>query len=95
MPGPIVEANNDGTKLKNYEGNDKDQMTIHGELNKLAANIAIGLNGAGVHYRSDYTASLILGEEVSISILRELKRYLPEPAKFSFNRFFTNALITI
>ena len=27
----IVEANNDGTKLKNYEGNDKDQMTIHGE----------------------------------------------------------------
>jgi hypothetical protein len=95
MPGPIVEASNDGTKLKNYEGNDKDQMTIHGELNKLAANIAIGRNGAGVHYRSDYTASLILGEEVSISILRELKRYLPEPATFSFNRFFTNALITI
>jgi hypothetical protein len=95
MPGPIVEANNDGTKLKNYEGNDKDQMTIHGELNKLAANIAIGRNGAGVHYRSDYTASLILGEEVSISILRELKLYLPEPATFSFNRFFTNTLITI
>ena len=70
-------------------------MTIHGELNKLAANIAIGRNGAGVHYRSDYTASLILGEEVSISILRELKRYLPEPATFSFNRFFTNALIAI
>jgi hypothetical protein len=95
MPGPILEANHDGTELKDYEGNDKNQITIHGELNKLAANIAIGRNGAGVHYRSDYTASLILGEEVSISILRELKSYLPEPGSFSFNRFFTNTPITI
>ena len=95
MPGPIVEANHTGKELKNYEGNDEDQIKIHGELNKLAANVAVGRNGAGVHYRSDYTASLILGEEVAISILKELKSYLPEQTTFSFNRFFTDDPITI
>ena len=101
MPGEMVRANHDGTKLKKYKGNDKNQMTIHGELNKLAANVAIGRNAAGVHYRSDYTASLLLGEEVAISILRELKSYLPEPQKdttqpiFSFRRFFTDTPMTI
>ncbi|HSF50812.1 MAG TPA: vanadium-dependent haloperoxidase [Nitrososphaeraceae archaeon] len=95
MPGPIVEANHNGKELKNYEGNDKDQIKIHGELNKLAANVAIGRNGAGVHYRSDYTVSLILGEEVAISILKELKSYLPEQTVFNFRRFFTDAPITI
>jgi hypothetical protein len=95
MPGPIVEANHNGRELKNYEGNDKDEITIHGELNKLAANVAIGRNGAGVHYRSDYTVSLILGEEVAISILKELKSYLPEQTVFNFRRFFTDDPITI
>ena len=101
IPGEILEANRDGTRLKKYKGDDKDQITIHGELNKLAANVAIGRNGAGVHYRSDYTASLILGEEVAISILTELKSYLPEPQKdpaqpiFKFKRFFTDAVESI
>lgn len=101
MPNKILESEDDGEGLKNYTGNDVDQIYIHGELNKLAANIAIGRNGAGVHYRSDYTASLILGEEVAISILKELRSYLPEPPSnsnqyiFRFNRFFTNTLMQI
>ena len=41
MAGTILEANHEGTKLKEYEGNDKNLMTIHGELNKLAANVAM------------------------------------------------------
>ena len=96
MPGKIVEAKHNGRRLKKYKGDDKDKITIHGELNKLAANIAIGRNAAGVHYRSDYTASLHLGEEVAISVLKELKSYLPEPQKdpvqpiFRFKRFFTD-----
>jgi hypothetical protein len=98
MPGKIVEAKRDGRRLKEYKGDDKDKITIHGELNKLAANIAIGRNAAGVHYRSDYAASLHLGEEVAISVLKELKSYLPEPQKdptqpiFRFKRFFTNTV---
>lgn len=49
-----------------------DAPTVEGELNKLAANIAIGRNAAGVHYRSDYTKSLALGEAVATAFLQEL-----------------------
>jgi hypothetical protein len=44
---------------------------VGGELNKLASNIALGRNIAGVHWRSDTTESLKLGEEVAIRFLRE------------------------
>ena len=46
-------------------------LTLEGELNKLAANISIGRNMAGVHYFSDYYDSLRLGEEIAIGILEE------------------------
>ena len=47
---------------------------LGGELNKLAANIAIGRNMAGVHYRTDYIESVKLGEMVAISILEDQKK---------------------
>ncbi|MDJ0703551.1 MAG: vanadium-dependent haloperoxidase [Leptolyngbyaceae cyanobacterium MO_188.B28] len=46
-------------------------LTLEGELNKLAANISIGRDMAGVHYFSDYFDSLRMGEEVAIGILEE------------------------
>lgn len=46
-------------------------LTLEGELNKLAANIAIGRNMAGVHYFSDYYDSLRMGEKIAIGILEE------------------------
>ncbi len=46
-------------------------LTLEGELNKLAANISIGRNMAGVHYFSDYYDSLRMGEEIAIGILEE------------------------
>ncbi|MEM9330080.1 MAG: vanadium-dependent haloperoxidase [Pseudomonadota bacterium] len=46
-------------------------LTLEGELNKLAANISIGRNMAGVHFFSDYFDSVRLGEEISIGILEE------------------------
>ena len=96
MPGKIVEASGSGRGLKEYKGNDIEKITVHGELNKLAANVAIGRNGAGVHYRSDYTASLLLGEQVAISILKELKDYyLPETVEFKFIPFFKDNVETI
>lgn len=48
-------------------------LTVEGELNKLAANISIGRNWAGVHYYSDYIESIKLGEAVAIGILEEQK----------------------
>ncbi|MEM8674001.1 MAG: vanadium-dependent haloperoxidase [Cyanobacteria bacterium P01_G01_bin.67] len=46
-------------------------LTLEGELNKLAANISIGRDMAGVHFFSDYYDSLRMGEEIAIGILEE------------------------
>jgi PAP2 superfamily len=44
--------------------------TVGGELNKLAANIAMGRNFAGIHWRSDAEQGLRLGESVALAWLR-------------------------
>ena len=46
-------------------------LTVEGELNKVAANIAIGRNWAGVHYYSDYLESFRLGEQIAVRLLEE------------------------
>ena len=46
-------------------------LTVAGELNKLAANISIGRDWAGVHYYSDYKQSLLMGEAIAIGLLAE------------------------
>ncbi len=46
-------------------------LTLEGELNKLAANISIGRNMAGVHYFSDYYDSLRMGEAIALGVLEE------------------------
>lgn len=84
LPNPVV-ASCDGLSLSPYTGTDK--LTIGGELNKVAANIAIGRNGGGVHYWTDYTASRKLGEDIAISILEEQKATYNEAGYFSLNKF--------
>lgn len=52
-------------------------MTVEGELNKLACNVAMGRSMAGVHYRSDNTRSLRLGETLAIVFLvREMRDFM-------------------
>ena len=48
-------------------------LTVEGELNKLASNISIGRDWAGVHYYTDYIESLRMGEEIAIGLLEEQK----------------------
>jgi len=60
----------DGLSLQKYEGAD---LTVGGELDKLAENIAYARNFAGVHFRSDAAEGLRLGEAVAIDYLREMK----------------------
>lgn len=67
---PVV-ATASGKGLDNYKGKDADKLTVEGELNKLAANVGIGRNHAGVHWRTDHTASIQLGEQVAISLLED------------------------
>jgi len=58
-----------GSSLNDTTGN--SFLTLEGELNKLAANISIGRNMAGVHYFADYYDSLRMGEEIALGILEE------------------------
>lgn len=63
-------------------------LTLEGELNKLAANISIGRNMAGVHYFSDYYDSLRMGEQIAIGILEEQAlTYLTDPFVLSVPTF--------
>ena len=60
----------DNTKVP-VSGEPNQFLTLEGELNKLAANISIGRNMAGVHYFTDYYDSLRMGEKIAIGILEE------------------------
>lgn len=61
----------DGLSLVPYTASDANDLTVGGELNKIASNVAIGRNIAGVHWRSDATESLKLGEAIAIGVLRD------------------------
>jgi hypothetical protein len=64
-----------------------DKMMVGGELNKLAGNVALGRNAAGVHWRSDYDQSLLLGEQVAIGLLQEQSLLLNEPEFYQLTKF--------
>lgn len=87
VPNPVTAAP-DGLALVPYTGPDANQLTVGGELNKLASNVGIGRNWAGVHWRSDYTESLRLGEAVAISLLRDQRSSYNENFRgFTFTKF--------
>jgi hypothetical protein len=68
VPEPVV-ASPDGLSLERWRGAD---LTIGGELDKLASNISFGRNFAGLHWRSDSVHGMHLGEEVALAVLAEL-----------------------
>lgn len=85
IPDPIV-ATADGLALVPYRGS--ESLTVGGELNKLASNVAIGRNIAGVHWRSDATESVKLGEAIAISLLQDYKGcYNERFAGFTLTKF--------
>ncbi|MEJ7670264.1 MAG: vanadium-dependent haloperoxidase [Casimicrobiaceae bacterium] len=63
-------------------------LTVGGELDKLASNIAIGRNAAGVHWRTDAIEGLRLGEAVALGVLADVKGCFNEEfGGFSLTRF--------
>lgn len=90
IPNPVI-ANPEGTAVVPYRG---EALTVGGELNKVAANIAIGRNMTGIHWRTDYTESIRLGEEIAIDLLAEQKPTYNEGGSFTLTRF-DGATITI
>jgi len=59
-----------------------------GEIDKLASNIALGRDAAGVHFRSDSTQGLFVGEGQAIGVLCDYSRtYNERFAGFVLARF--------
>ena len=84
IPNPVMPSD-DGLSLVPYTG---APLTVGGELNKLASNIAMGRDAAGVHYRSDGIEGIKLGEAIAISILRDTVTLYNEVFPgFSFTKY--------
>ncbi|HEU4931485.1 MAG TPA: vanadium-dependent haloperoxidase [Pyrinomonadaceae bacterium] len=83
-----IQPTDDGLTLVTYLGSDAGDLTVGGELNKIASNVALGRNTAGVHWRSDATESLKLGEQIAIGILKEQRACYNEVFNgFSLTKF--------
>jgi hypothetical protein len=70
-----------------YTGSDGEGMTVQGELNKLASNIGLSRNIAGVHWRTDFTESLVLGERIALYYLQEHAHCYREHVSFRVRTF--------
>lgn len=82
LPDPVVPSA-DGTALVPWTDG---QLTAGGELNKLAANVALGCAAAGTAWRSDVSEGLLLGELVAIAVLQEQKAGYNQDVTLSFRR---------
>ena len=84
----VVQPNAAGTALVTYTGADRDNLDINGELNKLCWNVSFGHGiHAGIHFRSSTYWSILLGEQVALSILRDRARSYNEPFTISITKF--------
>ena len=99
FPNPQVPTD-DGQGLDAFKG---PKLTIHGELNKLIANVTLFRDGAGMHWRTDGTAfgpdmeietgGNLLGEKLAVSMLRDAKAtYREEVGTFKFRGISGNKI---
>ena len=87
IPKPVVPSS-DGLSLVPYTGSDAGQLTVNGELNKLGHNVSFGHGiHAGIHWRSDSDTSLLLGEAVALSFLRDRAKTYNEPFTIQLTKF--------
>ena len=86
IPHPVVPSS-DGLSLAPYTGGDAGQITVNGELNKLAHNISFG-HGIlpAIHWRSDTDSSIQLGEALAISVLQDRAQTYNEKFTVSFTK---------
>lgn len=75
---PVKPNPADFTQLVALSGEGELVMTVGGELDKVAANIAMGRNFAGIHYRDDADYGMELGERIAICWLQDKARTYAE-----------------
>jgi len=92
----VYEPDAAGTSLVTYAGADAGQLDLDGELNKLAYNVTFGHGiHSGIHFRSSSYWSILLGEQVALSVLRDRAKSYNEPFAITIKKFDgTNATIT-
>jgi hypothetical protein len=82
IPNAVV-ASADGTALIPWRAG---ELTLGGEFEKLAVNIAFSRHAAGVHYRSDSLTGLLAGEAQGLLLLGDYSR--------TFNEQFDGFVLT-
>lgn len=88
FPSPMV-PNAAGTALSPIG----DTLTLGGEINKMASNISLGRDWAGVHYRSDGHNGILQGEAVAKVILQEwINRYPENNVSFAFTGYLGDSI---
>jgi membrane-associated phospholipid phosphatase len=86
----------DGSKPVPYGGSDADQLTVGGELNKLASNVGFGRVFSGIHWRDDIKWGMLLGEQVAINLLRDQAHlYNENYTGFTFTKFDGMTKVTV
>jgi len=79
---------NNGLSLNAYTGSDRNRLDINGELNKLAFNVSFGHGiHAGIHFRSSTYWSILLGEQVALSVLQDRAGSYNEPFTVNITKF--------
>ena len=87
IPDPMVPTS-DGLSLVPYTGPDAGRLTVNAELNKLGHNVSFGHGiHTGIHWRSDTDTSLLLGEAVALSFLRDKAETYNEPFTVQLTKF--------
>src|SRR5579883_106173 len=84
----VVMPSADGLALEPYTDSDRDILDINGELTKLAFNISFGHGiHAGIHFRSSTYWSIVLGEQVALSVLQDRAKSYSEPFQITITKF--------
>ena len=86
----------DGSKPIAYTGADAGQLTVGGELNKLASNVGYGRVFSGIHWRDDIKYGMLLGEQVAINLLQDQAHlYNENYTGFTFTKFDGITKVTV
>lgn len=68
---PVQPDPNNPSQLIPLIGYQENELTVAGELDKLASNTALARNWAGIHWRQDAEQGILLGEQVAIRYLQD------------------------
>lgn len=89
LPTPVT-VNTDGTALLPFSG---PSLSVLNEVHKIMWDTGQGRNAAGIHYRVDAEESILLGEQVAIKMLRDMKASMNEGAGWVFTGWKGNTII--